>query len=156
MKEYEIIKNILKTKDVVLTLKKILSTSLWTNDKELSESLKEPLLRACTWYLYKEKRRGYALNNVGMFYMLLFVSFIINYKCTVIHIFKIKSIVNNQYCMQKNIIFLMIYIYFYLAANFHLRNGAVMWRINWMADPSPRGVANSCGIMVNYRYTFKK
>ncbi|EGI67238.1 Malonyl-CoA decarboxylase, mitochondrial [Acromyrmex echinatior] len=37
-------------------------------------------------------------------------------------------------------------------ANFHLRNGAVMWRINWMADPSPRGVANSCGIMVNYRY----
>ncbi|KAM0728811.1 Malonyl-CoA decarboxylase, mitochondrial [Formica fusca] len=87
--------------DVVLALKKILSTSLWTNDKELSEFLKEPLLRACTWYLYKEKRRGYALNNV---------------------------------------------------ANFHLRNGAVMWRINWMADPSPRGVANSCGIMVNYRY----
>lgn len=36
-------------------------------------------------------------------------------------------------------------------ANFHLRNGAMMWRINWMADPSPRGVANSCGIMVNYR-----
>lgn len=29
-----------------------------------------------------------------------------------------------------------------------------MWRINWLADPSPRGVANSCGIMVNYRYTF--
>lgn len=27
-----------------------------------------------------------------------------------------------------------------------------MWRINWMADPSPRGMANSCGIMVNYRY----
>ncbi|XP_072748417.1 malonyl-CoA decarboxylase, mitochondrial [Anoplolepis gracilipes] len=101
MQEYEIIKDILKTKDVVSALKKILSTSLWTNDKQLSESLKEPLLRACTWYLYKEKRRGYALNNV---------------------------------------------------ANFHLRNGAVMWRINWMADPSPRGVANSCGIMVNYRY----
>jgi len=40
-------------------------------------------------------------------------------------------------------------------ANFHLRNGAVMWRINWMADPSPRGVANSCGIMVNYRYILK-
>lgn len=31
-----------------------------------------------------------------------------------------------------------------------------MWRINWMADPSPRGVANSCGIMVNYRYTYIK
>lgn len=56
--------------------------------------------------------------------------------------------------MRKNrISFLIIYIC-YLAANFHLRNGAMMWRINWMADPSPRGVANSCGIMVNYRYTF--
>jgi len=37
-------------------------------------------------------------------------------------------------------------------ANFHIRNGAVLYRINWMADPSPRGMDNSCGIMVNYRY----
>ncbi|XP_019390991.1 PREDICTED: malonyl-CoA decarboxylase, mitochondrial, partial [Crocodylus porosus] len=37
-------------------------------------------------------------------------------------------------------------------ANFHLQNGAVMWRINWMADTSPRGVTASCGMMVNYRY----
>ncbi|XP_076061051.1 malonyl-CoA decarboxylase, mitochondrial-like isoform X2 [Oratosquilla oratoria] len=37
-------------------------------------------------------------------------------------------------------------------ANFHLKNGAVMWRINWKADWSPRGLGNSCGIMVNYRY----
>lgn len=37
-------------------------------------------------------------------------------------------------------------------ANFHLKNGAVLWRINWQADQSPRGLANSCGIMVNYRY----
>lgn len=37
-------------------------------------------------------------------------------------------------------------------AHFHLRNGAVMWRLNWMADRSVRGVGNSCGIMVNYRY----
>lgn len=37
-------------------------------------------------------------------------------------------------------------------ANFHLKNGAVMWRINWQADLSPRGLGNSCGIMVNYRY----
>lgn len=28
----------------------------------------------------------------------------------------------------------------------------MMWRINWMADPTPRGAENSCGIMVNYRY----
>ncbi|CAL1270375.1 unnamed protein product [Larinioides sclopetarius] len=37
-------------------------------------------------------------------------------------------------------------------AHFHLRNGAVMWRLNWLADLSPRGLDNSCGMMVNYRY----
>lgn len=37
-------------------------------------------------------------------------------------------------------------------ANFHLRNGAVLWRLNWMADTSPRGITASCGMMVNYRY----
>ena len=37
-------------------------------------------------------------------------------------------------------------------ANFHLRNGAVLWRLNWRADLSARGMGNSCGIMVNYRY----
>lgn len=83
MQEYEIIKDMLKTKDVVLALKKILRTSLWTNDKQLSEFLKEPLLRACTWYLYKEKRRGYALNNVGM--CCPFFPFIINHKTNYIY-----------------------------------------------------------------------
>ncbi|XP_036144437.1 malonyl-CoA decarboxylase, mitochondrial isoform X2 [Monomorium pharaonis] len=103
-KEHRIAKDILQTESVISTLKKILGTSLWIKDKQLSEFLKEPLLRACAWYLYKEKRRGYALNTV---------------------------------------------------ANFHLRNGAVMWRINWMADLSPRGMTNSCGIMINYRYFLK-
>uniref|UniRef100_A0A8C5Q6C4 Malonyl-CoA decarboxylase, mitochondrial n=2 Tax=Leptobrachium leishanense TaxID=445787 RepID=A0A8C5Q6C4_9ANUR len=37
-------------------------------------------------------------------------------------------------------------------ANFHLQNGAVMWRLNWAADTSPRGGTTSCGMMVNYRY----
>ncbi|XP_071800937.1 malonyl-CoA decarboxylase, mitochondrial-like [Asterias amurensis] len=37
-------------------------------------------------------------------------------------------------------------------ANFHLRNGAVMWRLNWMGDTSARGMTSSCGMMVNYRY----
>ncbi|XP_043252300.1 malonyl-CoA decarboxylase, mitochondrial-like [Colletes gigas] len=99
--ECKSMQNILKEENVALGLKKIFNNSLWTNEKELCEMLREPLIRVCAWYLYKEKRRNYALNNV---------------------------------------------------ANFHLRNGAVMWRINWLADPSPRGVANSCGIMINYRY----
>ncbi|XP_060693596.1 malonyl-CoA decarboxylase, mitochondrial isoform X2 [Hemiscyllium ocellatum] len=37
-------------------------------------------------------------------------------------------------------------------ANFHLQNGAVIWRINWLADTSPRGLSSSFGIMANYRY----
>jgi malonyl-CoA decarboxylase len=37
-------------------------------------------------------------------------------------------------------------------ARFHLGNGARLERINWLADPSPKGLAQSYGIMVNYLY----
>ena len=37
-------------------------------------------------------------------------------------------------------------------AHFHLTNGARIERINWLADTSPRGIAQSAGLMVNYRY----
>ena len=37
-------------------------------------------------------------------------------------------------------------------AHFHLTNGARLERVNWMADVSPRGMRQSGGIMVNYRY----
>lgn len=37
-------------------------------------------------------------------------------------------------------------------ARFHLTNGARLERINWLADTSPKGIAESCGLMVNYRY----
>lgn len=37
-------------------------------------------------------------------------------------------------------------------ANFHLTNGARMERLNWMANMSPRGIKESFGIMVNYKY----
>ncbi|MFN0264494.1 malonyl-CoA decarboxylase [Tepidamorphus sp. 3E244] len=37
-------------------------------------------------------------------------------------------------------------------ARFHLGNGAILERVNWAADPSARGVQQSLGIMVNYRY----
>ena len=30
-----------------------------------------------------------------------------------------------------------------------------MWRINWLADSSPRGLNASCSMMVNYRYYLK-
>jgi malonyl-CoA decarboxylase len=37
-------------------------------------------------------------------------------------------------------------------AHFHLRNGAVLWRLNWRADLSPAGLNRSHGLMVNYKY----
>ncbi|MCL1598135.1 MAG: malonyl-CoA decarboxylase, partial [Actinomycetia bacterium] len=37
-------------------------------------------------------------------------------------------------------------------AGFHLRNGASMHRLNWMGDPSPKGLGESAGILVNYLY----
>ena len=40
-------------------------------------------------------------------------------------------------------------------ANFHLRNGASVWRLNWGADLSHTGLKSSFGIMVNYRYILK-
>ncbi|KAK2841957.1 hypothetical protein Q5P01_012157 [Channa striata] len=86
-------------------LRKLIATSEWMRSERLSRVLEPVLMRLCAWYLYGEKRRGYALNPV---------------------------------------------------ANFHLQNGATMWRLNWLGDTSPRGVASSCGIMVNYRYFLNK
>lgn len=37
-------------------------------------------------------------------------------------------------------------------ANFHLRNGAAISAIRWMANPSTSGMERSWGMMVNYRY----
>ncbi|XP_039619432.1 malonyl-CoA decarboxylase, mitochondrial [Polypterus senegalus] len=82
-------------------LRKLLSTNEWVRSEQLMDILKPILMRLCSWYLYGEKHRSYALNQV---------------------------------------------------ANFHLQNGATMWRLNWKADMSPRGISSSCGMMVNYRY----
>jgi len=40
-------------------------------------------------------------------------------------------------------------------ARFHLNNGAKLERINWLGDRSAKGLAQSAGIMVNYRYQLK-
>jgi malonyl-CoA decarboxylase len=37
-------------------------------------------------------------------------------------------------------------------AHFHLSNGARVEQLNWHADTSPKGLAQSCGVMVNYLY----
>ena len=40
-------------------------------------------------------------------------------------------------------------------ARFHLGNGARLERINWLGDPSPKGLGEAHGLMVNYRYEVK-
>ncbi|HLN23205.1 MAG TPA: malonyl-CoA decarboxylase [Patescibacteria group bacterium] len=37
-------------------------------------------------------------------------------------------------------------------AHFHLSNGARLERLNWLADTSPKGMAQSAGMMINYLY----
>ncbi|MDG4554167.1 MAG: malonyl-CoA decarboxylase [Candidatus Competibacter sp.] len=37
-------------------------------------------------------------------------------------------------------------------AHFHLSNGARIERLNWLANTSPQGIAQSAGLMVNYLY----
>jgi len=41
-------------------------------------------------------------------------------------------------------------------ARFHLGNGARVERLNWMGDPSPKGMRQSYGLMVNYLYDLKR
>jgi malonyl-CoA decarboxylase len=41
-------------------------------------------------------------------------------------------------------------------ARFHLGNGARVERLNWAADPSPKGLKQSYGLMVNYLYDLRR
>ncbi|MET4580489.1 malonyl-CoA decarboxylase [Ottowia thiooxydans] len=41
-------------------------------------------------------------------------------------------------------------------ARFHLGNGARVERLNWMADPSAKGLKQSFGLMVNYLYDLNR
>jgi malonyl-CoA decarboxylase len=41
-------------------------------------------------------------------------------------------------------------------ARFHLDNGARLERINWLANTSAKGLAQSAGLMVNYLYDLKR
>lgn len=41
-------------------------------------------------------------------------------------------------------------------ARFHLGNGARLERLDWLGDPSPKGMQQSAGLMVNYLYEQKE
>jgi malonyl-CoA decarboxylase len=55
----------LQTKTLWSELKELFKTNGWANDSKLVALLEVPLMRLCAGYLYLEKRRGYALDNVG-------------------------------------------------------------------------------------------
>jgi malonyl-CoA decarboxylase len=40
-----------------------------------------------------------------------------------------------------------------LVTRFHVRNGAIFHRLNWLANPASYGLHDSAGMMVNYLYT---
>lgn len=103
-------------------LRHLLIDSSWMRDEIKAALLENPLMRLCAHYLFVEKRRGFALDSVGMSFLIVTIA---------------SATLNLNPC--------------YLIANFHLRNGAMMWRLNWAADLSPRGLKNSFGLMMNYR-----
>ncbi len=39
---------------------------------------------------------------------------------------------------------------------FHIANGALIERLNWLGDTTQRGLEQSCGVMVNYRYALDR
>jgi malonyl-CoA decarboxylase len=55
----------LQTNTLWSELKELFKTNGWANDPKLVALLEVPLMRLCAGYLYLEKRRGYALDNVG-------------------------------------------------------------------------------------------
>ncbi|RNF21377.1 putative malonyl-CoA decarboxylase, mitochondrial precursor [Trypanosoma cruzi] len=73
----------------------------WWEDSDLTRAIELPLLRSVAHYLYKEKRRGRILDQVG---------------------------------------------------NFHISNGATMWRLNYLGNCSVAGSRESATVMVNYLY----
>ncbi|EDO37176.1 predicted protein, partial [Nematostella vectensis] len=82
---------------LLLLFQELIERDNWHKDQDIIDCIKAPLMRLGTRYLYEEKRRGFAFDQVG----------------------------------------------------------ATMWRLNWMADTSARGLHNSLGLMVNYKYVLE-
>ena len=43
-----------------------------------------------------------------------------------------------------------------MVAHFHLSNGAIVERLNWMGDTSENGMKQSAGLMINYLYNLDR
>lgn len=72
--EAEQLRSHLQTDMLWSELKRLFKTNGWVNDSKLVSLLEVPLMRLCAGYLYLEKRRGYALDNVGKIDDLIYMS----------------------------------------------------------------------------------
>lgn len=68
MSEIEELKNFLgiSEESVLKTVKDLIQTHAWIQNEQICDVIKKPLMRLCARYLHREKRRGFALNPVGM------------------------------------------------------------------------------------------
>ncbi len=98
---FEKIKALFKTNQFRSMMSQVSLDGDQTTDLKVEIILASFLQRACTFYLYYEKKNGYAFNSV---------------------------------------------------ANFHLKNGAHIYRVNCNGDMSDNGWQSSYGFMVNYGY----
>lgn len=48
-------------------LREVITDHAWASGSEDTQVLKPVLMRLCARYLYREKRRGYALDSVGTY-----------------------------------------------------------------------------------------
>lgn len=58
-------------------LKKLFTTNGWVEESQLVDALEDPLMRLCAYYLAVEKRRGYALDSVGKFFIYILVEILL-------------------------------------------------------------------------------
>jgi malonyl-CoA decarboxylase len=82
-------------------LKERLDQPLDTKKITFNHLIEKMMVHSCSYYLYYEKKNGYAFNSV---------------------------------------------------TNFHIKNGAEIYRINYGGDISDKGIKSSYGLMVNYGY----
>lgn len=68
LSEIEELKNFLgiSEESVLKTVKDLIQTHAWIQNEQICDVIKKPLMRLCARYLHREKRRGFALNPVGM------------------------------------------------------------------------------------------
>lgn len=84
-------------------------------------------------YLALERNKGHLINSVGKDHNRKV------YPVVIIRIFRLVS-----------------YKLYFPLANFHVGNGACIYRLNWLADLTTKGITSSFGIMVNYEYILEE